>query len=65
MAIPAVPHRQPQPLADVYAFAVVLLLFLGVFLFMTSCGSEDLVFPGNIPATLTPQNTATPVPTSI
>jgi energy-converting hydrogenase Eha subunit F len=65
MPIPAVPDRRPQSLAEVYAFVVVLLLFLGVFLFMTSCGTEDLVFPGNIPATATSQNTATPVPTSI
>jgi hypothetical protein len=64
MPFPSAPHRQPGPYADVYAFVVVLLLFLGVFLFLASCGSEDLVFPGNIPATLTPQNTATPVPTA-
>lgn len=49
--------------ADAHALAVALLLFGALLVLVTSCGTEDLIFPGNIPATRTPQFTPTPEPT--
>ena len=49
---------------DMRALIAALLLLAVVFSFLSSCGSEDLVFPGNPPpsgtAGNTPVNTATP-----
>jgi len=45
--------------ADVRALIAALLLFALVLGLVSSCGSEDLVFPGNIPDTPT-GTTATP-----
>jgi hypothetical protein len=46
------------------ALTAALLLLAVVLSFLSSCGSEDLVFPGNAPPTgtaqNTPVNTATP-----
>ena len=61
------PMRPPTPdhmtlAADARALAAAVLLFAVVLGFLNSCGTGDLVFPGNIPATFTPVNTATPVP---
>lgn len=38
----------------------VLIVLLG---FVHACGTEDLIFPGDFPATPTSGNTATPEPT--
>ena len=48
--------------ANVRAAAAALLLFAAIVGFISSCGTDDLVFPGNIPSTFTPANTATPGP---
>jgi hypothetical protein len=45
---------QERPSAQVGALAAALLLLVTVLVFFHGCGSEDLVFPGNIPATFTP-----------
>ena len=46
------------------ALIAALLMLVVVFSFLSSCGSEDLIFPGNPPpsgtAQNTPVNTATP-----
>jgi len=39
------------------------LLFMCVIGALTACGTGDLVFPGDVPATPTTENTTTPVPT--
>ena len=49
--------------ADLWSLLAALLLFAAVLVGVTSCGGEDLVFPGNLPSTGTPVNTQTPVPT--
>ncbi len=51
-----------HPRADARTLAAALLLFAALLVFVTSCGNEDLIFPGNIPATATPEFTATPEP---
>jgi hypothetical protein len=40
------------------------LLFACLLGGLASCGSEDLLFPGDVPATPTSQNTSTPTPSS-
>lgn len=42
------------------ALLLATVAFLGVVIAIASCGDEDLVFPGDIPSTATPENTATP-----
>lgn len=44
------------------ALIAALLLLSAVLTLVSACGSEDLVFPGNVPATPTSGNTATPDP---
>jgi hypothetical protein len=39
------------------------LLFVFVIGALTACGTGDLIFPGDVPATPTSENTTTPVPT--
>ncbi len=39
-----------------------LLAFLCIALFLGSCGNDDLIFPGDVPATSTPAPTATEEP---
>jgi hypothetical protein len=55
-------RRPPRSHANLYALVAALLLFGGTVAFIASCGSEDLVFPGNAPSTPTGSNTATPEP---
>ncbi len=50
----------PQPTAaHLIAALLVFACLVGV---LTACGTEDLVFPGDVPATPTSQNTATVTP---
>jgi hypothetical protein len=44
------------------SLAAALLLFSAIVVFISSCGSQGLTFPGNVPVTPTPQFTATPTP---
>jgi hypothetical protein len=58
-------HMRTPPIpppANGRALFAALLLFGGLVTLINSCGGDDLVFPGNVPATRTAQNTATPVP---
>lgn len=57
--------RAPRFSDSARALVAALLLFAGVITLVSSCGGDDLVFPGNVPPTVppsTPQNTATEVP---
>jgi hypothetical protein len=45
--------------AHFLAAALLLTCLLGA---LSACGSGDLVFPGDVPATPTSSNTATPTP---
>jgi hypothetical protein len=45
--------------AHLLAAALLLTCLLGA---LSACGSGDLVFPGDVPATPTSANTATPTP---
>lgn len=56
--------QAPALSANVRALAAALLLFAAIVGFISSCGTGDLVFPGNILSTFTPANTATPNPTT-
>jgi hypothetical protein len=53
--------------ANLRALAAALLLFALVLGLVNSCGTGDLVFPGNIPDTFTPTTGAasTATPTTI
>lgn len=55
------PTSQRSAAAHLVAATVLFACLLGV---LSSCGGGDLVFPGDVPATATGQNTSTPVPTS-
>jgi hypothetical protein len=50
--------RNPRPLARARVLGGALLVFGGLLVFANSCGSDDLVFPGNAPPT--PVATETP-----
>lgn len=45
---------------DLVSLALAAALLLGVLLAVSSCGTDDLVFPGAVPNTPTSQFTATP-----
>jgi hypothetical protein len=45
-------------------FLAAALLFLGLLGGLASCGNDDLLFPGDVPATPTSQNTSTPTPSN-
>ena len=44
------------------ALVAALIALLGVMLHTVSCGTSDLVFPGDIPFTATSAATETPTP---
>lgn len=54
--------RAPRPRAEVRSLLAALLVFAALLIFTSACGSGDLTFPGNVPATATPQFTETPTP---
>lgn len=63
MPMPTQSHQPSTHSANLRAFAVALFLFALVLGFVNSCGTDDLIFPGNIPDTFTPTpggTTATP-----
>jgi hypothetical protein len=47
---------------DVVVLLAAVLLLAAILVFVGSCGSNDLIFPGNVPATETAVNTVTPTP---
>jgi predicted small lipoprotein YifL len=57
-------HRLPQNTrrAETRALLTALALCACLAGGAAACGSGDLIFPGNAPATPTSANTATPVP---
>jgi len=62
MPTPTDRHGNQSPRADAGALAAALLFFAFVAVFIASCGTDDLVFPGNIPDTPTVVFTLTPTP---
>jgi len=42
------------------ALFLALVAFLGVAVAISACGDDDLIFPGDIPFTATPESTSTP-----
>ena len=48
--------------ANMVSLIVALLVFGAVVPVLNSCSDEDLFFPGDLPATATAVNTATPEP---
>jgi predicted small lipoprotein YifL len=57
-------YRSPQHThrAEMRALLVSVALAVCLAAGAAACGSGDLVFPGDVPATPTSANTATPVP---
>jgi hypothetical protein len=53
------PTSDRSAAAHLVAVAILFACLLGV---LSSCGGGDLIFPGDVPATPTSQNTATPTP---
>jgi hypothetical protein len=42
------------------ALLLAAIAFLAVVVAISACGSDDLIFPGDIPFTATPESTNTP-----
>lgn len=65
---PAAPDHAPDRVAAAAGgpaglhCAAAAALFLALLAGVAACGNGDLVFPGDVPATNTPVNTATPEP---
>jgi hypothetical protein len=45
--------------AELGVLCAALALFAGLLAGLAACGSDDLVFPGEVPFTATPEETAT------
>ena len=52
------PSRPSRP--RLLALLLAAVAFLGVVVAIAACGNDDLIFPGDIPFTATPENTSTP-----
>lgn len=52
---------EPRP-AGLRSLLVALAVFGGITVFISACGTDDLVFPGMAAPTSPPVNTATPEP---
>jgi hypothetical protein len=48
--------------SEILSLLAALLVLLGLAVNTVSCGSDDLIFPGEIPFTSTPAQTDTPDP---
>jgi len=59
---PSPDHRGTRTRTEVRALVAALLLYGGILMFISACGNNDLIFPGDVPATPTSQFTATPTP---
>jgi len=42
------------------ALLLAVIAFFGVAVAISACGNDDLIFPGDIPFTATPESTSTP-----
>ena len=51
-----------NPVRDGYAFVAAILVLACLLAALSSCGDEDLIFPGEIPFTPTSEPTDTPDP---